>query len=672
MGERDVRNQNIEKLLTHLTRPEGIRVEEALESLCMYFRPHDIGLIYNTLSERGDTQSIYWLVRYLVSIERVAGFEKLFQLADSDKEFIRDSADNGIAKMNKTARVKLSFKMLDMKWVDQVCFAIEELGKLTVANAIVPIFEVLKKHDMHEDVYVSVVRALGHIGGRRAFNFLEQTANNEHGQVQEEAITSLRRLIRTFRPVSFKRYLSSDNPGIREIAYRIAASSLKRRGEHCLAQGLRNEWDETTKIRILSWVRSVRTRSLFQSVFGMALNDSSAKVNMMAYSVLKRIRSKAVLKHIIRQEAISTGKAKILLLRFLSGYSASSTVTDIFIKNYKSREEDLVRLISVESLGRMNNKKAMMFLGRIVRQKDIYSYAAAIALSQMIDGTQWDIIDEMLSLDEKTSSGVIQVFLRLIINLPFDHKIPDMIKDDIEKLTIVGSPQTRYLAVRCSVRSAKKGTVKQLLRGSRDDSSLNVKGAYIKSLLEMLQYNPMYLLELLEEFTKDGRIYTLCYRLFREVQNTQEDFVKIATKILNLLCEIDAEDSPDKMFYTGRLMVFLRVMATKNKAFFLEYLEWVIPDDTRRWYIMRVINATDIHQFRGISVDFMAEQYSTADARTKVEYLKFFKQMCVYSKVIEKEVFDDLAVEEDEEVCKWINVAVSDWMATSAERQCKI
>ena len=125
-----VREKNIQSLLLMVLDPKGANVEAAFESLCLYFRDGDIDFIYKALTERGDNQSAYWLVNYLVAVERPYGFNKLFSLAADRKEFIRQHASAGISRIDPSYRIELLEKMLDFVWEKQVSFAAHQSNTL--------------------------------------------------------------------------------------------------------------------------------------------------------------------------------------------------------------------------------------------------------------------------------------------------------------------------------------------------------------------------------------------------------------------------------------------------------------------------------------------------------------------------------------------------------------
>ncbi len=662
MEERKVRDDKIQAHLSQILSPEGLKTEGEFESLCMYFHDDDINTVYKSLTRRGDSQSIHWLVRYLVSVERPSGFEKLFLLLQSENEFIREEATSGITKIAIGTRIELLIRMLDLRWERQISVAAEQLGKLRISKAVIPMLEVLERKRENENISMSIVRALGNIGDRQSFIALERLAGTAEGNILEEVLLSLGKLTRTPQPLYLKRYLSSKNIRIREITYHAMAMLQSRRGEYYLARGLSSEDDEALKINILSWINTIKTRRLFWPIFDLALNDSSLEVNMMAQSAIKRAKSANTLRYLIREEPRSAGRAKSLVLRLLTDYRRTSSIVKIFERNYSNSSEKLVKLIAVESLGQIRDKSAIPFLMKIVKEQNEYSLVASISLSYLTDDTQWETVAEILSLDEIAMSGAIQIFLRLILRLPADYPLPEVIERHIERLTASNSPHIRYLAVRCSARARGADIANRLFSEAQSERSLAVRMSYIRSLVQILQNNSGTLIELLSQSARAGRMDSFYHKLFKDVAGRQVDFDKIVKKLLELIVEAKQRPTQRSVFYIGRLMVFLKIKAEGEKASFLDYLVHKSASDSERQILMRILNTTDIYQFGGLSIDFMAGQYKDASSETKVEYLNFFKRMSVRNRMIEDVVFDDLHREDDDLVKKRIDEVVSRWI----------
>lgn len=668
MDGQNIRDGELKRIMTELLSPEVLVMEEAFQSLCLYFHDGDIDAVYRTLLERGDSQSVYWLVRYLVGVERPRGFQMLVELAKGDNEFIRDEARGGIAKVEAGARVELLFSLLDSEWEKQVVFAVGQLGQLRVAKAVIPLTELMEKHPDSDMIAIGAVHALGRIGTREAFIALERIAARARDKVLDEVLLVLGRLSRSFNLHHIEQYASSENQAVREVAYQAAAKGFAAQGERYIVQGLERETDEALKLKILLWIRTVRSRRLFRTVFRLAAGDRSNKVRMMAHTVITRAQSPRMMRFLVRQERESAAEEKALALRFLAGYGGVPAVREIFIANYNRRSDNAMRLIAIECLGQHKDKKAIPFLLKIIKERNPYSYAAAISLCYLIDAAEWNTVSNLLAMDEMLEPQVIQIFLRFILRLPAAYDLPDDIRRHIVRLTAAGSPYVRYLAVRCYPKAGVADIVARLMNGVRRDPSSMVRKAYIKSLTQVLDRQEEAVAKLLAETTHRRSVPPPYGRLIRRVAMSQEGFCDVLRQILIILSLEFAGENMKRTSYAGRLMVLLKAMAERHKAFFLKYLKDNAKDNNERWTMMRVVNDTDIHLFGGISVDFMAGQYRRAGAVLKMEYLTFFRRMCAVSEAIEQAVFDDLSGEVDEDVRKGIGTVIAGWIETKRDR----
>ncbi|MBL7158092.1 MAG: HEAT repeat domain-containing protein [Candidatus Omnitrophica bacterium] len=667
MDGKVARHEDIKGLIAELLSPKGLKSEEAFESLSFHLKDEDIDFVYSSFMRDKKPHNIYWLVRYLAGIERPYGFEKLFLLAGNENEFIWKEALAGIARIDPDSRTEIFIKMLEFKREEEICFAIKGLGDLRAQKAVIPLLGLLKKYDSNDNIKIAIAQALGSIGGRRAFVALEDLIENSKDTVKDASLAAFNRLTRVLAPGNLSKYLMSENRQIREIAYRSASRMPYKRGERYLADGLAVESEESVKLNILSWINSIDSERLFRAVLGIALKSKFPRVMMMARSAIRKAKSPRMLRYLMREENAADGEKKILLMRFLAEYRGALSTARIFVKNYSRSEDNKIKLITIESLGEAGDKKYAPFLKDIVKANTRFSYAAALALTHLIDKSGWGIVDEMLSLAESTFSGTVQVFLRFVLTLPYDYSLPETVKARIEALSRSKSHHIRYLAARCLPSIKTCDISAKIAERVQDDGFSRVRDAYTRSLAFLLEKNPDELSCILDNCACNQKIPFFYYGLFRKIVTSKEGFIKITKELLRLINEHIAKPPPKSALYAIRLMVLLKIQALKGRSFFLEYLAREKMSETEYWVMMRVINATDIHQFRGLDIDFMATQYKNAPVEAKIEYLNFFKRMSVKSKPIERVVFEGLRTEKSEFIRKKISDIISNWMEESKE-----
>jgi HEAT repeat protein len=366
----------------------------------VYFSDDDIACVYELFTKRGDTQSYYWLVKYLVQIERPFGFEKLFSLFLQDNEAVRRIARQGIVKIAPDERYGLLLRMLDLKQEREVCFAAEELGVVGKIQAIPELLNLLEQSD-NEKIQVSVLRALGRLQDPRSLRALEKSVKNGSPRIQEEAIVSLYKFTSIPNHRFLKKCFESDSSRVLEVSYFTAARSRDRRIEPYLAQGLAKQSNTTLQFNILSSLRRIQTRPLYEMVCWLALDGVSSEVRMIAQSALRRSRSKRMLSWLLKDEKKMAGRQKVLILKLMADYTDEKKIFNIISKNAMTGREGQSRLLAIEILGTIAARESRNVLAKIITTGDEFSYAATIAYLNHVQPEDWPFINQILLKREK-------------------------------------------------------------------------------------------------------------------------------------------------------------------------------------------------------------------------------------------------------------------------------
>lgn len=663
MEELSIRQTAIESLIQQLLASESLEAEEFFDSLTRYLSDRDIEKIYQIFKSKADTQSIYWLIRYLVAIERHLGLEKLFELSQDENELIRNMATSAITKINLESRIDILIRLLDSPRKDQVIFSAEKLGRARAPKAVIPLLGILDKYIDDEEAATTILKALGLIKDMRAFLSLEHIAGKTKGKIQEEAFLSLSQLTAGKHPFYLKKYLSSENIKIREIAYHLLIRLESNWAESNLANGLKREEAEDLKINILTLIKSVKTYKLFKAIFDLAACcDSSSKLRMIAESAIRKTKSSRNLRWLIALDKKSSFREKTLVLRLLSEYQKNDEVLRIFCREFKKSKNNLIRLIAIESLGELGDKRAIGFLEDIINQQGEFSYAAAVSLANLINHSDGPLIKKMFEVKGQYEDLVSQAFLHFLLRLKEECEFLDSLEFLIEKLVASKSEHVRYLAIRLLSRIKNKDKIRQLIASVCLENELKVKKAFQRSIYTIIQKNPESLLDIVYWRQCQEKIMVPYYSIFRHLDLHREELKRIIKKILVLIFEHQPESQYKDSFFIGRLYVFLRIQAQRHRAGFLDYLHFEDSSDSEKKILLRVLNRTDIFYFYGLSVDFMAEQYLGASAETKLEYLEFFKNLSVRNPEVENSVFDSFWQEEDGKIRAKIESVIQVWL----------
>jgi len=668
MKQEDQRKKEIERLLGQLT---GVRAGFANESfeqlcfnkLCLYFYDRDIEFIYQKLVEEGDTQSYYWLIQYLVRIERPCGFEKILLIAQNENEVIRHEVCGGIKGINQGPCLDVLLGLLESVWSDNVYFAANLLGEFRATRAVFPLMEALLKYKDDEKVSRSVLRALGNSRDHRAIAVLEEFVDTKVGKVQQEALLALGKFKELLHHKYVQRWLKSDNVRVREFICLKILRQHEPRWEQYIAEVLNRERDEELLGSVLSSLRTIRVKPLFEGIFYLTTQAESARIRMLAQALLKKIKSEKLLRWIVAKERKSQGDEKAVLLNILSYYREESVVFDVFKHIFLKSKNKRFQLIVLEYSGLLKDPRVVPLLMDVIKNDDDFAFAAAIALTYTITPQRWDLVQEILELDLLHRGICVEVFLKFILRVPPEYELPESIERTIKDLARAESEDIRYLAMRCMIRIKGEDKLSQFLKISCEEANADIRKVAEFNVFECVRDNPKELCVLLSMGMKKFSLLPMINRIFREVVVKKEDYEQILRVLLRMIQRqmIDGQAQVNTRMLRG--MVLLRRHIVKQKSLFLNILSTRTWEEIELWIMMKVVNRTNIYNLQGMKVDFMAVHYARASVALKEEYLKFFNKIQIKSKAIEDAIFNDLSQSYEKDFVEKMNTVIGGWVA---------
>jgi HEAT repeat protein len=620
-----LRKQTIESLISRLLSSEEGLSEEAFESLSLYFQDEDIEAVRECLPKRGDARSVHWWVRYLVRIERPSGFRELFTLLENEDALVREEACAGIRDVSPDARADLLTRMLFVAWDDVVAFAAEELGKLRSLRAARPLLEVFEERE-DEKVRVAILAALGRIRDPQSFKALERISAGTGGKVQEEALAVLGKFAADLSPRLARRCLASESHHVRGMIYAALLRSTDWRFEKFVAAGLDRE-EERLKTAILSSLRSIQTRRFFRAVFERALADPSPNVRMMARSALKRVKSRHTYGWLKREEKKASPAERPAVMRLLAEFTNEPEVFTAFRKLYLKSSDPKLRLVALESMGRLRDPRVMPFLRSVLEEQGPFAYAAAVALSYSFDPQNWNIIQELLARWEREQPLVLQLLLKFILRVPERYAVPAEILLAIEALLASPDPRVRYLAARVFAARGKGEKYEKLLAIATQDGDPHVRTAAVAGLARLVRNAPRRFADMVFTCARDRMLFEAMLEVLNELPLSPAELKQMLGGMTAVARTGSAGDERISHFEMGRLVRLLEGQIRKEKARFLDIFrsgEWT---DGELRLMMKAVNGTDLDAMPEADFDFMVPLYERASPRTRLEFLRFFRKL---------------------------------------------
>lgn len=664
-SDRQLRDQQILNLMADLLVSNVQKNEKAFDSLCLCFNPQDIEFIYNQLTHRRGREGRYWLIRYLAVIQCPGGFKKLFTLLEDGDESTREAACLGVKKIVPGVQVAFLVKQLHSAKRDVVCFAIHQLGELKARPAVKSLLSLLAE-SKDEYIQTAILEALAKIKDVRALERIEEFTYSSHHKVQQAAFLAMGAFASLASAKVINRCQTSNNAEVRRIAY---LSGLRFGGvsaEKSIVEGLTHEKDERLKMDILVALRAIKSHPLFLKILNLAIDDPSVSIRTMARSVLRRVKSQRILKWLREKLRTANGGRREWLLRLLVDYSQDVFIQREFRKILACSPDPVSRLIALEALSGMDSLEIRQLLVKIIKEDNPFSYAAAISLSRVLTLEHGPVVDDMLSLDIRKMSPIIQIFLNFLLCLPDHLTLPPTTADHVKRLLNTEDNSIRFLAVKCYARTNQETRLQEYFRLVTTDKEANIRNVAFQEMVSFLNNDPQGLISLLTWSLKASKSFSLTHRLFKIVYAREKEILQlIINSLLDLINYYQTHPQEGRMLDDVRLMSLVRSLIGKEQALFLDLLRGRPWTDRNLLLLLKILNTTPLDRLSTMDIDFMAEQFNETAKEIKCEFLKIFANLPTRSPAIEEIIFKSLTAEEDVALRKEITSTLKAWVARS-------
>lgn len=672
LDRKGLRQEKLKGLLEHwLGHATSADVREAaFTSLTAYQLDEDIDLLFESLMRQASPFCIALLIRYLVKIERPYGFQKLLVLALDPLDRIHEEAFRGIQRIAETEKIEILIQMLEQGGQPQRIFALKIFGEERKTRAVLSILRLLEE-PLDAELKIAMIQALGRIGDARGFRALEKMVQEKDKKIREEAVYAIGRFASRLGRKFILSCLKDKNPQIRQTVFLAVFRLQDKKWEKIVASRLEIETDNDLKMILLPSVRALQSRRLFRVFLHMACSDDSLRIRMMSFSTLKRVKNERMeawlLAELKRAYRKREGHKLEKIVEILASFSGPFVLKSL-IKVYEHYHEFRVKLTALSAMGTQRNEKAVKYLAGVCMREDSFAYFGALALSRALHSErQWKYIEEIIDSSSHHKDLMIQVFLRLILCLPKEYVISEKMHSLIPEWTLSENPKVRYLGTRCMLRIEGHDCFLRLLEVANDDSNLEVRMAAVTCLNQIIKEAPLDLMKVLLTFYSGKIGFGLTYKLFKEAQLGSGDLKKIIQTVLISFSEALAPEDRggagrQGAIQQGALFLILKSLVSNQRAFLLEILEGESWSDSELCTLLRVLNQTDIHQYYGLRIHFLAKLYEEGSLAVRIELLLFFRKAYVRDVAIEDLIFRQMAIEEDPFMRAQIDNVITTWL----------
>ncbi len=645
-----------------LAADEQVR-KELFASLCADLSDENVRHVSAALSQRRDTESLYWLVEFLVQVQTESALEKLMQMLGSENEVARLQARAGLEKVDPDLQLRFLISLLSSNEPDKILFAAPRLGQLGFKKAVPDLMTVLKQTQDEESSAV-ILKALGKLRDPRAIPLLESFAFQGSPETQEQALAALF-LLRPELPARFiLKSLKAQNTRTRRFAYRALLKQQNTRWERVLAEKLPGEKNDALLHEILSSVRSIRRPELFKVIQRLAVESPSRETVMRATSLLTRLKTPQMLEWLREGLRSDSPALKILNIRLLGTPSFLRSCASDILELYRSEPDPKIRLTVLASFEGCDLPVVREFLWSTALAGGPFSMAAASALPEALNPGEWPRIEACFDAQSPASAALRRILLSALCRISNPGSIPDKLQAAIQNLLSSPDPRLRYDAVRAYGRFSASNKIQRLLVLSARDTETMVRKAAYDELRAILTRSPEKLSEILSTCFSVRELFRVASRLFRDI--SARDLATTRTLLSEIFEMIRKyEGFPRKPMPIARLHVLIRNLALKERSLFVSAValpEWT-PE--QKGLLIRAMNKIRLFEMEGLSEDFPKDEYAGAAPDIKKEILLFISRRTVCGEGLKSALYRAFETETIPEIRDLLEEVIAGWIRVS-------
>jgi len=636
----------------------GVSVDRValLERLASYRSDEEVDAVYHLFLSAGEpgAAGIRWLVRYLLRVATDHAFMKIIGLAQSAQPSLREEGRGGMLRIDSDRRLVLLIEIASSGPDREASFAIDWLGATQTVEALDPLLEIYMRRD-EELVRIRAIRAVGNMATMSALVALEGLLPGADEKMEQVILHSLGQLVEVSGVRVVLGWLRAEDPRLRTLAAFKLMSKRGKYWERFVARELSREPRTEIKLELLSAIARVQSTSLFDALMQLALSDPSGRVQQMAQSSIRRVRSRGTLERLLYWSRRCSAAEMRVVLQLLSDYPEEKVV-DRLIAVYQSARSNALRFTAVETIGECGSRRALDFLLSEHGKEGELGAALTLAITRLANFEEMAWIEQQLR--DGQSCVCAQLLLHLLRTIEPDRSLPETLQGVIGGLVQSKSSGVRYLAIRLLIRCDALDRVELLASIALSDPKRVHRQAAERTLFELTMTQPYLITGLLELAARRPSSVGLVLRIQRRSPEGHLPSRALMLQILRLYMESRST----------RLIVLLREVIERSPAEAMAVIGQELLDPHQLQIALFALNLTHLHEMGGLDPTFLLHCYREGDGAVKQEVIRFLSRFEGDLSEAKRLVFDALYEESDPEVVADLHTLVAHWVGESRGR----
>lgn len=456
-------------------------------------------------------------LRFLGHVGDERAISYICQMLEDDNNVVVDAAERAFDRNRYDKKLKLLTPLIASSHRRTQLIAIEHVAQVGWMDAVPLLLNLLDHPD--DELLLAVLSALRFLPSRSALVPVMKFLEFPNDEVRFRAIMVLGVIYELYDLGLYSvlmRCLQDKSAHVRQATVWSLRRKSKRRTISVFMQLSAHDVDPMVRQEAISGLQLFPTSVVIRHLLDVMMTDSNHMVTLRCESVLLGMDHEALLgglEHIVNK---STGrlrhKAILLSAEFQRG---SDRYYRFLIKGLKSATDDRDKVVYIEALGALGDRRAAQELVPYLQQSSVVAYVAMASLLKVSDET-WPFLAYLESPDG--SLLLKQMVLRYLIRR--NHLVA-VHQDRLEKCLLTylegDNINMRYLAAQVLVGISSKVAQEALLQAVQietDPTSLRLlKG----SLMDFFTKDPAGFVSFLHEKRHDAKTFATLCSMFKQL-----------------------------------------------------------------------------------------------------------------------------------------------------------
>lgn len=470
--------------------------------------------------------------RFLAHIEEERAILYLTKLLIDENPIVVDNAIAAFLKSKFSKKNTHLIPVLSSPCVRAKVFALNQLAASQVIQAIDPILNLIPKAD-HE-LLVEILGALRFFSDRNVAPTIYPYLEHASEDIRFRAVMILGTLYQLGCKEFHHKLILKLSDGSEIVRHGVvwSLSHIKRKGhlKHFLTLSLHDP-SPLVRQECLSACLTYPSFKVMRHIISVLTHEKDRVVTLKGESVLLSMPKKVLVKSLKR---LLKSRDAAIRHRTMHLYAEHQEGSDEYLsylkRQFESAGNPKEKIPIIESLGLLENKKAITFLEKHIFANPLLTYTGLMAIAKL-----WEKSQDFPIIKYLTHPQISDLFKQIPLKHLLKLNVPKFCTPELVtiliKLLDSKNLNVRYLSAQALVQMKEERILVPFFNTIINETDHTARNLLKENIIEFFHRNPLLFVKLFQEYKEQSEAITLLFSLFKE-SKLSKDNILLLTKTL--------------------------------------------------------------------------------------------------------------------------------------------